>query len=291
MVALAWDKVGEKIFEAGVEKGVLYKQNVSGVYDNGFAWNGLVSVNESPSGAEANKQYANNKVYANITSAEEFSGSLEAFTYPKEFAECDGYAELTDGVSIGQQRRVPFGLSYKTKIGNDIAELDLGYKLHLVYGAKAAPSERNYTTINESPEAMTMSWELTTEPVEVAGKRPTATLVVDSTKVNAAKLLDLENILYGTAGTNPRLPLPAEVASVLGTNLTVTAQPTAPTYNATTDQITIPTVTGVEYYIDGVKRTNGSLVTITQNTLVTAQPATGYKFPVPSDNDWLITFS
>lgn len=290
MVALAWDKIGEKIFEAGVEKGVLYKQNTQGVYATGFAWNGLVSVNESPSGAEANKQYANNKVYANITSAEEFSGSLEAFTYPKEFAECDGYAELTDGVSIGQQRRVPFGLSYRTKIGNDVAELDLGYKLHLIYGAKAAPSERNYTTINESPEAMTMSWELSTEPVEVAGRRPTATLVIDSTKVSAAKLADLENILYGTDGTDPRLPLPSEVASILGTNLTVTALPTQPAYNSTTKVITIPTITGVDYYIDGVKRANGASVTITANTLVTAQPAAGYKFPVPADNDWLIAF-
>lgn len=291
MVALAWDKIGEKIFEAGVEKGVLYKQNTQGVYNIGFAWNGLVSVNESPSGAEANKQYANNKVYANITSAEEFSGSLEAFTYPQEFAECDGYAELTDGVSIGQQRRVPFGLAYKTKIGNDIAELDLGYKLHLIYGAKAAPSERNYTTINESPEAMTMSWELSTEPVEVAGKRPTATLVIDSTKVSAAKLADLENILYGTAGTDPRLPLPAEVASVLGTTLTVTAQPAAPAYNATTKVITIPTVTGVEYYIDGVKKANGSTVTITKDTIVTAQPAATYKFPAVSDDDWFFAFA
>jgi hypothetical protein len=228
-------------------------------------------------------------VYANITSAEEFSGSLEAFTYPKEFAECDGYAELTDGVSIGQQRRVPFGLSYKTKIGNDIAELDLGYKLHLIYGAKAAPSERNYTTINESPEAMTMSWELSTEPVEVTGKRPTATLVIDSTKVNAAKLADLENILYGTAGTDPRLPLPAEVATVLGTTLVVTALPTVPTYNAATDTITFPVITGVDYYVDGIKRT--APLVITKDTLVTAQPASGYKFPAVADNDWLITFS
>lgn len=291
MVALTWDNIGEKIFEAGVEKGVLYKQNAQGVYNTGFAWNGLSAVNESPSGAEANKQYANNKVYANITSAEEFSGSLEAFTYPAAFAECDGYAELTPGVTIGQQRRVPFGLAYKTKIGNDIAELDLGYKLHLIYGAKAAPSERNYTTINESPEAMSMSWELSTEPVEVAGKRPTATLVIDSTKVSAAKLLDLENILYGTAGTDPRLPLPAEVATIIGTNLTVTAPPTAPAYNATTKVITIPTVTGVEYYIDGVKKANGSAVTITKDTIVTAAPAATYKFPAVSDDDWFYSFT
>jgi hypothetical protein len=290
MTALTWDNIGEKIFEAGVEKGVLYKQNAQGVYNTGFAWNGLSAVNESPSGAEANKQYANNKVYANITSAEEFSGSLEAFTYPAAFAECDGYAELTPGVSIGQQRRVPFGLSYKTKIGNDLAELDFGYKLHLIYGAKAAPSERNYTTINESPEAMALSWELTTEPVAVAGKRPTATLVIDSTKVSAAKLADLENVLYGTAGTDPRLPLPDEVATIIGTNLVVTALPTAPAYNNTTKVLTIPTITGVDYYVDGQKKANAATVTLTKNAMVTALPQSGYKFPDPSDDDWLIVF-
>jgi hypothetical protein len=286
---LTWDNIGEKTFEAGVEQGVLYKQNALGIYNTGFAWNGLVSVNESPSGAEANKQYANNKVYANITSAEEFSGSLEAFTYPKQFAECDGYAELTPGVSIGQQRRVPFGLSYKTKLGNDLADMDFGYKLHLIYGAKAAPSERNYTTINESPEAMTMSWELSTEPVEVPGKRPTATLVINSTEVDAAKLQDLENILYGTAGSDPRLPLPAEVASILATELVETALPTEPAYNAATDTVTIPAITGVEYFIDGVKQTGD--VVISADTLVTAAPATGYKFPAVADNDWVITYS
>jgi hypothetical protein len=290
MTRLTWDNIGEKIFEAGVEQGVLYKQNAQGVYNTGFAWNGLSAVNESPSGAEANKQYANNKVYANITSAEEFSGSLEAFTYPAAFAECDGYAELTPGVSIGQQRRVPFGLSYKTKIGNDLAELDFGYKLHLIYGAKAAPSERNYTTINESPEAMALSWELTTEPVAVAGKRPTATLVIDSTKVSAAKLADLENVLYGTAGTDPRLPLPDEVATIIGTNLVVTALPTAPAYNNTTKVLTIPTITGVDYYVDGQKKANAATVTLTKNAMVTALPQSGYKFPDPSDDDWLIVF-
>jgi hypothetical protein len=286
---LTWDNVGEKIFEAGVEQGVLYKQNAFGIYNTGHAWNGLVSVNESPSGAEANKQYANNKVYANITSAEEFSGSLEAFTYPKEFAECDGYAELTPGVSIGQQRRVPFGLSYKTKLGNDTNDLEYGYKLHLIYGAKAAPSERNYTTINESPEAMTMSWELSTEPVEVPGKRPTATLVITSTEVDAAKLADLENILYGTASSDPRLPLPAEVVSILATELVETALPTKPAYNAATDTVTLPAITGVEYFIAGVKKTGD--VVITEDTLVTAAPAQGYKFPAVADNDWVIEYS
>lgn len=286
---LTWDNIGEKFFEAGVEQGVLYKQNNLGVYNTGFAWNGLVTVNESPSGAEANKQYANNKVYANITSAEEFSGSLEAFTYPKEFAECDGYAELTPGVSIGQQRRVPFGLSYKTKIGNDLQDLELGYKLHLIYNAKAAPSERNYTTINESPEAMTMSWELSTEPVEVPGKRPTATLVIDSRDVDPARLADLERILYGTDSEEPRLPLPAEVAEIMATDLQVSAKPVLPAYNAATDTVTIPTTTGVDYFINGVLVTGD--VVITEDTRVTAAPAAGYKFPPVSDNDWVITYS
>lgn len=290
MVALTWDNVGEKIFEAGVEKGVLYKKNAQGDYDTGYAWNGLVKVSENPSGAEANKQYANNKVYANITSAEEFSGNLEAFTYPAAFAECDGYAELTPGVTVGQQRRVPFGLAYKTGLGNDLQDLDLGYKLHLIYGAKAAPSQRDYNTINESPEAMTMSWDLSTEPVPVPGKRATATLVIDSTKVDAAKLADLENILYGTAGADPRLPLPAEVASIIGDTLTTTAQPAAPTYDSVNKVITIPTVTGVEYFIDGVKRANGSTVTITKDTVVTAAPASGYKFPAVHDDDWFFAF-
>jgi hypothetical protein len=286
---LTWDNIGEKVFEAGVEQGVLYKPNGLGVFNTGFAWNGLVSVNESPSGAEANKQYANNKVYANITSAEEFSGSLEAFTYPVAFAECDGYAELTPGVSIGQQRRVPFGLSYKTKIGNDLEDLEAGYKLHLIYNAKAAPSERAYTTINESPEAMTMSWELSTEPVEVPGKRPTATLVIDSTKVDATRLADLERVLYGTDSEEPRLPLPAEVATIMATDLTESSKPVEPSYNATTDTVTIPTTTGVDYFINGALVTGD--VVITEDTRVTAAPATGYKFPAMSDNDWVIEYS
>jgi hypothetical protein len=286
---LTWDNIGEKTFEAGVEMGVLYKQNAQGVFNTGFAWNGLVTVNESPSGAEANKQYANNKVYANITSAEEFSGSLEAFTYPAAFAECDGYAELTPGVSIGQQRRVPFGLSYKTKIGNDLQDLEAGYKLHLVYNAKAAPSERNYTTINESPEAMTMSWDLSTEPVEVPGKRPTATLVIDSTQVDAGRLADLERVLYGTDSEEPRLPLPAEVATIIATDLTVASKPVQPAYNAATDTITIPVTTGVDYFINGEVVTGP--VVISEDTLVTAGPATGYKLPPMSDTDWVITYS
>jgi len=289
MAVLTWDTPGAKVFEAGVDKGVLFRRNAQGVYDKGYAWIGLTAVTESPSGAESSKSYADNKVYANITSAEDFSATLEAFTFPDAFMACDGTAELTPGVFIGQQNRETFGLAYRTKIGNDVSGIDYGYKLHLIYGGLAAPSERAYSTINENTEPMPLSWEISTTAVEVPGKKPTASLTIDSTKVSAAKLADLENILYGTAGVDPRLPLPAEVASIVGTTLTVTAQPTAPTYNATTDQITIPTVTGVEYFIDGVKKTG--LVTITKDTMVTAAPAAGYKFPALADNDWFIAYS
>lgn len=290
MTVLEWDKVSEKIFETGVDKGVLYRRNGVGVYNIGYAWNGLVSVTESPSGAESNKQYANNRVYANITSAEEFAATLEAFTYPDAFMACDGSAELTPGVFIGQQKRESFGLSYRSMIGNDTDGVDHGYKIHLIYGGMAAPTEKAFTTINESPEASTFSWEISTNPVEVPGGfKPTASLEIDSTKVDPAKLADLEGILYGTAGADPRLPLPTEVASIIGDVLVVTAQPTAPTYNAATDEITIPAVTGIEYFIDGVLVTG--LVVITEDTIVTAAPAAGYKFPAVHDDDWFIAYS
>lgn len=289
MAVLEWDKVTERIFETGVDKGVLYLPNSTGVYDMGHAWNGLVSVSESPSGAEANKQYANNRVYVNLTSAEEFSATLEAFTYPEAFAECDGSAVPTAGVYVGQQSRKSFGLSYRTLIGNDVQGTDFGYKLHLVYGAMAAPTEKAYTTVNDSPEAATLSWELSTTPVEVGnGLKPTASLTIDSTKVTKAKLTELENLLYGTAGVDPQLPSPAAVIALLqGSTVEVAAVP-APSYNATTKVITIPTQTGVEYYIDGVKKTG--TVTITKDTVVTAKPAAGYKFPPVTDDDWFFDF-
>lgn len=289
MTALTWDTPGAKVFEAGVDKGVLFRRNVSGIYDQGYAWIGLTAVTESPSGAESSKSYADNKVYANITSAEDFSATLEAFTYPDAFMACDGTAELTPGVFIGQQNRETFGLAYRTKVGNDISGVDYGYKLHLIYGGLAAPSERAYSTINESTEPMPLSWEISTTAVDVPGKKPTASLTVDSTKVTPAKLAQLEDILYGTAGVNPRLPLPAEVASIVGTTLVVTAQPTMPTYNAATDTITFPVITGVDYYINDVKQTAPKV--ITADTVVKAKPAAGYKFPAVSDDDWLITFS
>jgi hypothetical protein len=292
MAKIQWDKVGEKRYETGVDRGVLYLPNNSGVYNTGFGWNGLTSVTESPSGAESNKQYANNTVYANLKSAEEFGGTIEAFTYPKEFEQCDGTATPTPGVSFGQQGRRSFGLAYRTLIGNDLEGTDNGYKIHLIYGADAAPSEKAYSTVNDSPEAITFSWELSTTPIAVGTlggvqMKPTSTIVIDSTEVDADALEDLENLLYGTAGTDPQLPLPAQVYALFtGTITQVT--PTAPTYNSTTKVITIPTVTGVVYAIDGTA-VSGT-VTITEDTVVTAHPLDGYKFPEVSDDDWFFDF-
>ena len=214
MAKLTWDQTGQKIYETGVDHGVLYPAS-EGTYPKGVAWNGLTNVTESPSGAEPSPIYADNIKYVNLMSAEEFGATVEAYTYPDEFAECDGSKELTKGVYAGQQPRKTFGLCYRTKIGNDVDGDDHGYKLHLMYGALAAPSERAYTTINDSPEATTFSWELSTTPVEVTGGKPTACLTIDSTKVDATKLAALEKILYGDDNTEARLPLPNEVAETL----------------------------------------------------------------------------
>lgn len=214
MPKLIWDKIGERLFETGVKKGVLYVQNALGAYPLGIAWNGLVGVSESPSGAEPSPMYADDIKYLNLLSTEEFGASIEAYTYPDEFAVCDGSVELAVGVSIGQQKRKAFGLAYRTAIGNDVDGADHGYKLHLIYGALAAPTEKGYQTINESPDAITFSWEVTTTPVEVTGKKPTASLVIDSTKVDSATLASLEDILFGTTEADPRLPLPDEVAAL-----------------------------------------------------------------------------
>lgn len=285
---LTWDQVGKRKYETGVDHGVLYLRDNLGVYDRGYAWNGLVTVTESPSGAEATPQYADNIKYLNLKSAEEFGGTIEAFTYPDEFGQCDGTAEPEPGVYLGQQGRTSFGLSYRTKVGNDL-DADAGYKLHLIYGADAAPSEKAYGTVNDSPEAITFSWELTTTPTEVgtiAGVtyKPTASLTIDSTKVDADSLAALEEMLYGTAGSDPTLPTPAEVIALFaGTVVEVT--PTEPAYNDATDTITIPAVTGVIYKIDGVTKPAGPVV-ITEDTVVTASPAQGYKFPAVTDTDW-----
>ena len=214
MSKLVWDKTDERIFETGVDKGVLYPFNTeSKAYDKGVVWNGLTGVTESPSGAEATPLYADNIKYLNLLSAEEFGATVEAYTYPDEFGECNGEANIAAGVVAGQQKRKTFGMSYQTKVGN-ADDPEAGYKIHLIYGAKAAPSEKAYATVNDSPEAITFSWELTTTPVDVPSLKPTASLVIDSTKVDAAKLKALEDILYGTEEAEARLPLPTEIAQI-----------------------------------------------------------------------------
>ena len=217
MSKIVWDAIGEHTFETGVRNGVLYLKDAEGAYSNGVAWNGLTSVSESPEGAEATDLYADDIKYLTLMSAENFKATIEAYTYPVEFEECDGSATIANGVVIGQQSRKPFGLCYRTAIGNDTDGNEHGYKLHIVYGCQASPSEKQYSTINDSPEAITFSWEVSTTPVNVTGKKPTATLIIDSTKTDKAKLTALEAILYGSEQTEPRLPLPDEIATLMTT--------------------------------------------------------------------------
>lgn len=214
MAALKWDQTSERLYETGVSKGVVYPQDDRGEYPNGAAWNGLTAFTESPSGAEATALWADDIKYLSLMSVEEYGFTIEAYTYPDEFAECNGEAELAAGVTIGQQKRKAFGFSCRTIVGNDVDNNDHGYKLHLCYGCLAAPSEKGYSTVNDSPEAITFSWEVSTTPVSVAGFKPTACLTIDSTKVDASKLAALEKILYGDATTEARLPLPDEVAEI-----------------------------------------------------------------------------
>lgn len=218
MAKLTWDNTGERYYETGVKNGVLYP-TTAGAYTKGVAWNGLTAVTESPSGAEATPLYADDIKYLNLISNEEFGATIEAYTYPDEFAECDGSASVATGVYIGQQPRKTFGLCYRTAVGNDVEGSDLGYKLHLIYNALAAPSEKSYASINDSPEAITFSWEVTTTPVAVTNHKPTACITIDSTKCNAEKLAALEAILYGSdteSGSEARLPLPDEVIELMG---------------------------------------------------------------------------
>lgn len=215
MAKLSWDDIGERLYETGVKNGVLYPVDDAGAYPKGVAWNGLTAVTESPSGAESNPLYADDIKYLDLRSVEEFGGTIEAYMYPDEFAECDGSASLATGVSIGQQKRRAFGLCYRTTLGNDVKGDDYGYKLHIVYGATASPSERAYATINDSPEAITMSWEFTTTPVTVTGFKPASHIEIDSTKANPEKLAALEAILYGADDTEARLPLPDEIATLM----------------------------------------------------------------------------
>lgn len=214
MAKLVWDESGKRLYETGVKMGVLYVQDESGNYPEGVAWNGLTAVNESPSGAEATPLYADDIKYLELRSAEEFGATIEAYTYPDEFEACDGSAEIAVGVKVGQQARKAFGLCYRTIVGNDVQGNDFGYKLHLIYGATAAPSEKAYSTVNDSPEAVTFSWEVTCTPVEVPGFKASASIVIDSTKVNKEKLAALEAKLYGDTSTEAMLPLPAEIVEM-----------------------------------------------------------------------------
>lgn len=281
MSKLKWDQPGERLYETGVDKGVLYPLT-DGSYSLGVAWNGLTSVNESPSGAEATPLYADNIKYLNLMSAEEFGATIEAYMYPDEFAACNGEAELATGVSIGQQKRGTFGLAYQTKIGSD-QDNDKGYKIHLIYGCLASPSEKAYATVNDSPEAITFSWEIKTTPVEVTGFKPTASLVIDSTKVDADKLEALEAILYGSNSADPRLPLPDEILSIVnGKEVASIAISTAPTkvaytagetfdptgmvVTATYTDTTSGAVTNYTYAPSGALATTDTAVTISYSS-------------------------
>jgi hypothetical protein len=288
MSKLVWDEVGSRFYETGVDHGVLYIPDGAGVYDDGVAWSGLTAITESPSGAEANAQYADNIKYLNLYSVEEFGATIEAFTYPTEFMQFDGLSVPTLGVSVGQQPRKPFGLSYRTQLGNDTEGNDLGYKLHLVYGCMASPSEKAYNTINDSPEPITFSWELSTLPVPVTGHKPTSILTINSTEVDADILADLELMLYGDTGIDPALPLPDTIIAMFESGVTVVTA-NAPTYNSGTDTLTIVATTGVTYYVDDEIITTGAHV-ITESTLVKARPNVGYVLTPGTDDDWFFVY-
>jgi hypothetical protein len=289
MAVLAFDDTGNRRYETGVDKGVLYPLNTTnGLYDTGFAWNGLTAVNEKPSGAGSNKQYADNIAYLNILSAETFGGTIQAFTYPDAFASCDGTVAPASGAVVGQQPRTTFGLSYRTKVGNDVSG-SLGYKLHLVYGALASPAEKDYSTINDSPAAIDFSWDFDCTPVVATGLQPTCLIVIDSTKVGSTPLADLEQFLYGTVGTNPSLPPPDSVLALFTGAITAITL-TAATFDGA-HTITIPSQTGVTYYLDGVVHAAGSVVLTTgQKKVVSAVPNAGYVFNTPVVDRWLFAF-
>lgn len=289
MTQLVWDEIGKRLYETGVDHGVLYIPDSQGAYVDGVAWNGLYTVTESPSGAEPNAQYADNIKYLNLFSAEEFGATIEAYTYPDEFAQFDGLGTPTPGVVVGQQSRKSFGLAYRTKIGNDVDGDDHGYKLHLVYGCSASPSEKAYNTINDSPSPITFSWAVTTTPVAVTNMKPTSILVIDSTKVDADTLADLEQILYGDSGVDPALPLPNTVITMFASGVTEVS-PSVPAFNSGTNTITIPTVTGVTYYINDSAVAAGAVV-ISVDTVVQARPNAGYVFDSGVDDDWFYNYT
>jgi hypothetical protein len=283
---LSWDEVGEREYETGVDRGVLYQPDGAGAYGDGVPWNGLTTVTESPSGAESNPQFADNIKYLNLLSAEEFGGTIEAFTYPDEFGQNDGTVQPSAGVSLAQQGRRTFGLCYRTLLGNDTDGTDHGYKLHLVYGALASPSEKAYATINDSPEAIAFSWEFSTTPVSVTGHKPTALITIDSTEVPPAALATLEGILYAD---DARLPLPDEVIDIFGVGVTVVDLDRAanqPTFNNATGVVTIPATAGVDYYVNGEVAAAGPqpAIAVGETADVAAEPQDG--FALDGDNDW-----
>lgn len=293
MTALQWDQVGERLYETGVDHGVLYLPDGAGVYNIGSAWNGLTTITEKPTGAAPTPQYADNIKYLNLISAEEFGATVEAWTYPEEFAECDGTAVPTPGVLVGQQHRKSFGLCYRTRLGNDVDGNDHGYKLHLIYGAQATPSDKAYATINDSPAAIAFSWDLTTVPVSVSGLKPTALMVIDSTKVDAAALASLNDILYGDASADARLPLPDEVIALFEGTVTVVdlgLYANQPTYNAATHVITLPAVSGVQWNINGNDVAAGAQppLSVGETAEVTAKPTAGTS--LDGDTDWVFDY-
>lgn len=286
MSRIIWDDPADRRFESGISHGVLYIPNDEGVYDTGVGWNGLTKVSEKPTGATATAQYADNIKYLNLLSAEQFEADISAFTYPDEFSVCNGEIEPESGVLIGQQNRKPFGLSYRTELGTNL-EPSLGFKIHLVYNALAAPSQKDYSSVNDSPSALELTWSVTTTPVNVEGYLPTATLTIDSTRSDPTALGTLTDFLYGTEGESPTLPTPDAVLALFSGTVTAVT-PTVPTYNAETHVITIPTVTGISYLIAGEVVTGS--VTITANTVVTAAVGVGYKFAPETVNAWEIVF-
>jgi hypothetical protein len=289
VAVLVFDDVGNRKFETGVDHGVLYPLNQSnGLYDTGFAWNGLTGVKEKPTGATQNPAYADNLKYLNLISVETFSGEITAFTYPDAFGLCDGTTEPASGVLVGQQSRQKFGLSYRTQLGDDL-NADAGYKLHLVYGALASPSEKDYATLNDSPNAVSFTWAFDCVGVTYTGGAVVSLITIDSTKVDATALADLEQFLYGTSGTAPSLPPPDSVIALFTGSITAITL-TAPTFDGA-HTITIPTETGVTYYVDGVVHAGGTqLLTTGQKKIVSATANAGYVFNTPYVDHWLFTF-
>jgi len=303
MTALTWDDLGKRFYETGVDKGVLYIPDGSGAYVNGVAWNGLTAVTESPSGAASTPLYADNIKYLNLISAEEFAATVEAYTYPDEFAQYDGLNTPTPGVTVGQQSRKTFGLSYRTKVGNDLVGDAYGYKLHLLYGCQASPSEKAYKTINDSPEGIAFSWAVSTTPVAVTGLKPTSLLTIDSTKVTAANLAALELLLYGAVGVSPILPTPDTVISNLTSGMTAITSINPPTYVASTKVMTVVATANVDYYMtlmeSGAVKTAKAITTAGAKTalianqawIVQAVPKAGYYFRGDQIDEWQVNFS